>query len=279
MNKSDITKIKDSFNAKVYVDYDNLSMRLASYGETIESLDFFRKISNKFTENGLYISEIVSFGNFETDNPMIHYTQSYLNTQGISSRHCSNATKNAGDLEMTVEGVKDLYTNKTIDVFVIISNDRDFIPLIKSIKSQNKVAIVICTKRGINKMLAEYANLVYYIEDLFTLEEKPLLVTKHDKRSFDILELSKTISLETITEAETYMAKNFADYLQVSPLTERYLNSNRSVDAVSAIGFLNIFIKNKDFDRKEAERIMAIAHKLEFIKIYFEEEIEKFCIK
>lgn len=88
---------------------------------------------------------------------------------GLQTRHASNDGKNSGDLELTVDALRVLYKNSNINFFVIISSDRDIIPLLKAIKYENKTSYVLSTQNGFNKTVAEYADFHEYIEEIFNL--------------------------------------------------------------------------------------------------------------
>jgi hypothetical protein len=42
-------------------------------------------------------------------------------------------TKNSTDMRLTVEVMKDLLTNESVDVFIIASADTDYIPVMKEV--------------------------------------------------------------------------------------------------------------------------------------------------
>jgi hypothetical protein len=149
-----------------YVDYENIIKLLKVYGKDPLEIDFFRVIQDRLAVVSLKVIDFIVYGNFEKK---VSNDQSFLRGMGLQTRHASNNGKNSGDLELTVDALKDLYKNPNIGIFVIISSDRDIIPLLKAIKYENKLSYVYSTRNGFNQIVAKYADFHEYIEDIFTL--------------------------------------------------------------------------------------------------------------
>ena len=77
---------------------------------------------------------------------------------------------------MTVDLMTSLHKNPNIDVFIVISSDRDMIPLLKAIKHENKIVCMLTTKVHSNSSVSFYAHRYEYIEDLFNLSPEMLVV-------------------------------------------------------------------------------------------------------
>jgi hypothetical protein len=155
-------------SAMVYVDYENIGELLKVYGKDPLELDFFRVIQGRLGAAGFKVMDFIVYGNFERKSAGGNH-QSILRGMGLQTRHASNNGKNSGDLELTVDALKDLYRNPNIDVFVIISSDRDIIPLLKAIKYEDKLSYVFSTRNGFNQIVAKYGDFHEYIEDVFGL--------------------------------------------------------------------------------------------------------------
>jgi hypothetical protein len=159
--------------AGIYVDYENIFELLKCSGVNPIEIKFFPVILNRLRDTyKLNILESIAYSNFER-KPLQNRHQTMLQAMGIQTRHSSNNGKNSGDLELTVDALKSLYKNPAIEVFVIISSDRDIIPLIKAIRYENKTAFVISTRNGFNQIIVNYANYHEYIEDIFNLPPVP----------------------------------------------------------------------------------------------------------
>jgi len=110
-------------NCVVYIDHDNI--KFSKYEKIISSLFGSNTTIKIFiNENELkYIDNLtkIKYNFFLCNSPV--------------------KTKNSTDIRLVIESMKDIYSNK-YDKFVIISNDSDFIPLCKEIKSNNKECIL-----------------------------------------------------------------------------------------------------------------------------------------
>lgn len=159
-------------NAMVYVDFENIENLLANYGIGIPENEFFKVIQAKLKDTGLNIIDIIVYGNFEKNVKQ----QTILRSMGLQTRHASSNGKNSSDLELTANALRDLFKNPNIDVFTIVSSDRDIIPLLKEIKYENKIAYVLSTRIGFNQIVARYADFHEYLEDILciTLPDVPV---------------------------------------------------------------------------------------------------------
>ncbi len=107
------------------------------------------------------------YGNFEKKLFQGKH-QTALQKLGLQTRHSANNGKNCSDLMLAVDTLTILYKNPNIHVFIIVSSDRDLIPLLKAIKYENKIAYVISTKYGFDPVVSNYADHHEYIEDILT---------------------------------------------------------------------------------------------------------------
>jgi uncharacterized LabA/DUF88 family protein len=136
----------NTLSTTVYVDYENIYTILKKAGKDPLELDFFRIIQERLKTEGLTIIDFIVYGNFE--HTPLNKLQTSLRKMGFQTRHSSNNGKNCSDMELTVDVLKDLYKNKNIEIFVIISSDRDIIPLLKSISAENRLSYVLSTKNS-----------------------------------------------------------------------------------------------------------------------------------
>jgi hypothetical protein len=95
--------------------------------------------------NALYANSI---------EPMYVPTYYYDRDEGRIGR----AIKNSVDIHMCIDCMKTLYTHPNIETYVIITGDRDFIPLINAIRQQGKKAIVIGVADAASSHLAQSAD-------------------------------------------------------------------------------------------------------------------------
>lgn len=255
-------------NAVVYVDFENIMELLKQYGKAPLEMDFFQVIKTRLKdEYKLNIIDFIVYSNFEK-KPWNTKQQTYLRSMGMETRQASNNGKNSGDLELTVDALRVLYKTQSIGVFVIISSDRDIIPLLKAIKYENKTSCVISTRNGFNKTVAEYADHHEYLEDIFHLttripaEPKPV-------------ELDVSFDLNVVTTSEINRAREVSGYFYNSQIWKRALKQE---EPVSLNGYLNVITRILNRFPAEILNDFKLAHHLKYITIY-QDGNQKLCIK
>jgi len=76
------------------------------------------------------------------------------------------AIKNSVDMNLCIDAMKTLFTNTNIAKFVLATGDRDFIPLVNSIRQQGKEVIVIGIGGAASSHLAQSADEFIFYETL-----------------------------------------------------------------------------------------------------------------
>jgi uncharacterized protein (TIGR00288 family) len=94
--------------------------------------------------------------------PMYVPTYYYDREMGRTGR----AIKNSVDMNLCIDAMKTLYTNTNIAKFVLATGDRDFIPLVNSIRQQGKEVIVIGIGGAASAHLAQSADEFIFYEQL-----------------------------------------------------------------------------------------------------------------
>ncbi len=72
--------------------------------------------------------------------------------------HKATAIKNSVDIHMVIDAMRTLYTHENIDVYVFVTGDRDFIPLIHAIRQKGKMCVVIGVADTASSHLAQSAD-------------------------------------------------------------------------------------------------------------------------
>jgi uncharacterized LabA/DUF88 family protein len=264
-----LLKLKENLaNASVYLDYENIYELLREYGKTPLELNFFSVILNKLkTDHKLNVIDFIVYSNFEK-NTIDSRHQTLLRGLGLQTRQSSNNGKNSGDLELTVDALRTLYKNSTIDVFVIISSDRDIIPLIKAIKYENKITYVLSTKIGFNTIVAKYADHHEYLEDIFNLSEKIPKPDNHQK-----LELS--FDFNKLGQEQIDRSKEVSKLFYQSKVWGK---SQVTGESISLNGYVNIIAKTVSRLTPEIIDDFKLAHYMQYITLYKDPK-KGFCIK
>ena len=84
----------------------------------------------------------------------------------IEIPHVSYSGKNSADIRMVVDALDLCYTKKHVDVFVIVSGDSDFSPLVSKLRENNKTVIGLGVKNSSSDLLIENCDEFIYYDDL-----------------------------------------------------------------------------------------------------------------
>lgn len=76
------------------------------------------------------------------------------------------AIKNSVDMNLCIDAMKTLFTNTNISKFVLVTGDRDFIPLVTSIRQQGKEVYIIGIGGAASTHLAQSADEFVFYEQL-----------------------------------------------------------------------------------------------------------------
>jgi uncharacterized protein (TIGR00288 family) len=109
--------------------------------------------------------------------PMYVPTYYYDRDMGRTGR----AIKNSVDMNLCIDAMKTLFTNTNIAKFVLCTGDRDFIPLVNSIRQQGKEVVIIGIGGAASSHLAQSADEFVFYESL--IGKKPLSLAPEPARA------------------------------------------------------------------------------------------------
>ena len=84
----------------------------------------------------------------------------------IEIPHVSYSGKNSADIRLVVDALDLCYTKRHIDVFVIISGDSDFSPVVSKLRENDKIVIGLGVKNSSSDLLIENCDEFIYYDDL-----------------------------------------------------------------------------------------------------------------
>ncbi len=90
----------------------------------------------------------------------------------IEIPHVRLSGKNSADIRMVVDALDLCYTKSHVDIFVIISGDSDFSPLVSKLRENNKVVIGVGVKNSTSDLLTSNCDEFIYYDDLVRASEK-----------------------------------------------------------------------------------------------------------
>lgn len=221
-------------NCILYIDYDNI--KFSKYDKIIDNLFKNYKSTTKIFINECDLNNLDSIIKYK-------YNIFICNSPAKS--------KNSNDISLTIECMKDIYSN-LYDIFIIISNDTDFIPLCKEIKSKNKDCY-LCFDGNYNDYLNEIYDKTYNLSQLLKLDNDNLEKTKkkQDNKSIQILknhldtilntEFNYDIDLVTFDRIQKILKNNNIDF-------RKDIHNNNNIKLKK---FLELYLPNKYMIKKD----------------------------
>ncbi|MEA3292362.1 MAG: NYN domain-containing protein [Pseudomonadota bacterium] len=90
----------------------------------------------------------------------------------IEIPHVRQSGKNSADIRMVVDALDLCYTKSHVDVFVVVSGDSDFSPLVTKLRENNKIVIGVGVKQSTSDLLISSCDEFIFYDDLVRESEK-----------------------------------------------------------------------------------------------------------
>lgn len=197
-------------NVIVYVDYENIHLILKKYYTNAQEKDLFNKIRNYCNENSLNILDIIVYANFDLNDLHLSHHQTWLLQHNVEVRHTSNKSKNYADIQIAVDVLEQVYTNEIVDGVVIISSDKDMIPLVKATRKRNKDVFLITTIKDYDYGVDVFPTKHEFLEKILDIKDE----TTGQPISEPI---PKNIKDEIYSSFSSYARKNYSDFSAGKP--------------------------------------------------------------
>ncbi|MBN1410534.1 MAG: PTS sugar transporter subunit IIA [Spirochaetales bacterium] len=250
-------KMQEGLSTAVFVDYENIYKQLEKYNKNPIELDFFNKLAEILGRNQFKIQKFIVFTNFDQKEFRETKHQTLLQSWGLETRHTSNYGKNSADLELTVDVLNTLHHDPHTEVFVLISCDRDLIPLVKALKAKNKVVFIISTEKGTHNIVKTYADYYMLIDDLFDLGDK---IVDDEQR-----EIAPQSRNDEISVKDKENARELCRLFYTSNRWKEYTSSNIPI---TLVGYVKQVTKKMLLLEVEIYRLIDIACGLGYISVY-----------
>jgi len=239
-------------NGIVLFDYENIYKRLQEYGKNIIELNLIERIKSFFEEKKINLLDFIIYANFDEKEFHASFHQTYLQSLGVTTKHTSNTGKNSSDIQLAVDAMKILFKNTLVDVFIVISSDRDMTPLIHGIKQENKLTYLLTTKNGFERSMMHTAHYHDYLENILKL-------------SLDYKDDDPGLAKDSIPERDIQAAKEVITLFISSKIWERYIKRGNPIHFEE---FKKHIAKAKRLLPIEVDRLFKIAQKMSWIKLY-----------
>jgi uncharacterized protein (TIGR00288 family) len=101
----------------------------------------------------------------------------------------SYSGKNSADIRLAVDAIDLCYSKEHIDLFVILSGDSDFSPLVSKLKENDKSVIGCGVKNSSSSLLIDNCDEFIFYEDLVRGVQKAPAVPFQDKKKGEVFKL------------------------------------------------------------------------------------------
>lgn len=238
--------------AMAFMDYENIYRRLLDYGSSVVESKIVEAFRGYAEEIGINIVDFFIFANFDAPDLHSSFQQTQLQTHGVTTKHTPNSGKNSSDIQMVVDVMKCLYKFPEVDIFLIISSDRDMIPLLQAVKQESKISYLITTRTGFERSMIEMADKHNFIEDVLGLDINYIQSNDH-------------ITLDEIKPGILIQVKEIMSLLVTSNIWEKHIRRGNPI--IFDEYKLNI-VKARRMMKKEVDWLFDLAHNLGWIKLY-----------
>ncbi|MBN1410748.1 MAG: NYN domain-containing protein [Spirochaetales bacterium] len=245
--------LKGLANGVIYVDYENIYKRLQDYGKNIIELNLVKKMKQYFLEKGINVVDFIIYANFDEKDFHTSYHQTYLQGLGVATKHTPNNGKNSSDIQLVVDAMKSLYTCDIIDVFIVLSSDRDMLPLIQAIKQASKITYLITTRTGFERSMMNVPNFHEYIEDILGLSLEDINRTDSEEEKIEF------------NDDDLESAKDIISLLISSKIWDKFIKRGKPINFEE---YKKHVIKVKRLLPEEIDRLFKIAEMQDWIRLY-----------
>lgn len=159
---------RDEANLAVFCDFENLAIgaRDAGYGDFRMQLALERMLE----KGRVLIKRAYSDWKRYSDYRRSMHEYGF---ELIEIPHVSYSGKNSADIHLVVDALDLCYTREHIDVFVIMSGDSDFSPLVRKLRENDKRVVGMGVKGASSDLLVESCDEFIYYDDLVRRQNKP----------------------------------------------------------------------------------------------------------
>lgn len=185
-------------NVAIYIDYENIHKTLLSEYKNLLSIGFFEKLKKWCNDNSLRIVNTFSYCNYDIRDLYESHHQTKLQEYSVETIHTSNKGKNFADLKITADLLEYLHTNKQVDGFIIVSNDKDMTPIIGQIKKYKDFVYLITAGESYDKSLTNFPD-------------KHIPITEIEMVNVETLEIEKSYD-SIYTNLKDYQREKFEKY-------------------------------------------------------------------
>src|SRR6059058_3877290 len=149
----------------VFLDLENIA--LGAHDADFPAFDI-RKVLERLLFKGQIVVKkaYCDFERYKTFKRGLHEAAFEL----IEIPHVRQSGKNSADIRMVVDALDLCYTKSHVDIFLIISGDSDFSPLVSKLRENDKTVIGVGVKNSTSDLFINNCDEFLYYDDLVRAE-------------------------------------------------------------------------------------------------------------
>lgn len=148
-------------NVAVFCDFENVAIGVRDARYDTFDIDL---VLERILDKGkvVFKKAYADWDRFKTAKRPMHEAAFEL----IEIPHVSYSGKNSADIRLVVDALDLCYTKQHVDVFVVVSGDSDFSPLVSKLRENNKTVIGLGVKNSSSDLLIENCDEFIFYDDL-----------------------------------------------------------------------------------------------------------------
>jgi len=193
-----------SHSIGLFIDFENLIYGLVDkYGEQGAYETFKIHLLSEFAAK--YGEVCCSFAYADWRIKAVNQWQIDLYSRGVELVHVlGRGGKNAVDIRMAIDLVESIYTQPHLDTYIVVSGDRDFLPVINALKRCGKRVIALSTSRAMSKEMKRVCDETATYESLLHEESYVAISPRRDPHDLlgEVLSIARSFEGGILTGAQ-----------------------------------------------------------------------------
>lgn len=156
-----LLRLSSAPNIAIFCDYENVAIGVRN--SRYKEFDIGMVLARLLDKGNIVIKKAYAdWGRYKSAKRPLHEAAFEL----IEVPHVSYSGKNSADIRLVVDALDLCYTKAHVDIFVIVSGDSDFTPLVSKLRENNKTVIALGVKNSSSDLLVENCDQFIYYDDL-----------------------------------------------------------------------------------------------------------------
>lgn len=161
-----MTSNSDDLNLAIFCDFENVALGVRDV--KLDRFDIQLVLERLLVKGSVVVKKAYcDWERYKEFKPTMHEAAFEL----IEIPHTRQSGKNSADIRMVVDALDLCYTKEHIDIFVIVSGDSDFSPLVSKLRENNKMVIGVGVKESTSDLLMSNCDEFIFYDDLVRDEQ------------------------------------------------------------------------------------------------------------